>query len=248
MSQGLVTTDCQSLFNAAIHSRRVDLPDDVVGRILDTMRVPDSGREAAATYISRILAVGVILFGCPEEWQQRRASLRELAEVGALARDLKTKLLNLDASAKFLFELGRAAIEIGCEPDADARDRMTADLLPRIIASASVERFERYEREVWNIACAASAATDRLCWPRNNRPPKRLVDCPEIVAFEITVKCLCGAAASNGWHLTLSHNTESGTLIDVIRMVEPYLPPGFVPRVLNADRLRSLRNRGRKYP
>jgi hypothetical protein len=72
-----------------------------------------------------------------------------------------------------------------------------------------------------------------------------MLDCPEIVAFEITVVQLCAAAFRNGWRLTLSHDTESGTLIDVIRMVAPYMPPGFVPRVLNADRLRSRRNRGR---
>lgn len=248
MSQELTTAERQALFNVLLDDRRVDLPDDTWSRVLDTMRVPASDRVAAEWHVSRILTVGLILFGNDQEWAQRRASAQRLAEVGTIARNLKSKMLNLDNRAKLWFELSRAAIEIGFEPDADARDRMTDDALLGITVSALLGRFERYEQELWNIACTAAAAPDRLRWPLKSRPPKRLFDCPQIVAFEITVVHLCAAGARNGWNLALSHNTESGPLIDVIRTIEPHMPPGFVPRVLNADRLRSLRNRGRNYP
>lgn len=248
MSQDLTIAERQAMFNVLLDSRRIALPGDVWGDLMDTMNVPASHREAAARHISTILTVGAVCYGTNEEWRHRRASLKDLAETGALAEALRNKLLSLDSSAKLWFELNATAMEVAREPNAATRDQMAEALVLRTAVYSLVGRFERYERALWSIAGVAPAATNHCKPSCRGRPPKRLLDCPEIVAFEITVVHLCATAAKNGWDLTLSHNTDSGTLIDVIRIVEPHMPPGFVPKVLNIDRLRSLRNRGRNTP
>jgi hypothetical protein len=245
MSQDVTLPERQALFTRIVNSRRVDLPGDVWLCLLDTLRVPEVRWQADASQISTILTISAIVYDSDADKEQRQASHRRLAEAGAHAVALFNGLLGLDGSAKVGFEYDAMALEVGREADAAARERLAEAEVPKTVADIMAGRFLRHERALRDVASIAIAATGGCPIPmrRVGRSARRLLDCPRECAFDLLVMMLYQSAAERGWHLTLSHNFESGTLVDTVRMVGPHLPRGLVPEHLSMKRLRALKAR-----
>lgn len=245
MSQHLALTKGLSTFIDEFDGRRVALPADVWARLLDTLQVPEPNREQAAREISTILTIAVISYGI--DAHESRAAADNLAASAVVARALRDHLLSFDVPERTMFEINAAGISVGREPDPGERARLAREMAQAIAANAMAGRYAHYERAIRAAEdTMISAITCHRPPGRVGRPPRNEIDHPQERAFDVLVTMLRRAAVERGWHLTLSHNFEGGTLIAVLGIVRPHLPKGLVPNALTMHRLRDLLNRADK--
>jgi hypothetical protein len=251
MTHEITLPDIQAAFNAVLDSRRLHLPDAINVEMLTKLAVPEAHWDFGALYISSILTLGRYIYEDSEARAEYAAALDEIAAARAHLDAAYTKLANLTLTGKAHVDWNGCAINIGMyAPDTDRQTRLLTENIANTIL---LDRFHYYEWALQILGHVRAMASDGFRPPpQKGRKLRNLIDCPKACAFDLVVCLLDRAAAEHGWHLTLSPELHTGTLLDVLGIVKPHLPAGFVPEVLDVWRLRDLRRlaarRGRNTP
>jgi hypothetical protein len=103
--------------------------------------------------------------------------------------------------------------------------------------------------EIKKIVMFAKASSQALTYTKDDperpkivgRPPGGpLSSCGPGSLPRFALRLLWDVKAAGG-RLTLDKNTRQGTLVKVLNLLRPYLPPGFVPNVLPVTRLAEMK-------
>jgi hypothetical protein len=246
--QELTIPERQALLHSAVDARRVDLPADIWLHLFRILEVPEPRWEQDARQLSNIMTIAAIVF---EGGVEHGTDRKELVEVGVDAAALAKRMLQLGDGARASFEYDALAVELGQARDPAERERRAEVLVPAAVFESMVGRFSRFEHAVQAVADVAFVATQGgLALPKEGKGRRRksFIEAPQEVAFDLFATLLFQVADLRGWRLTLSHNTTSGTVLDVLSILRPHVPRGLIPEGISMWRLRSAHARAGNTP
>jgi hypothetical protein len=232
--QDLTVAERQTALDTLISANRVALPGDVWRRLLGTLHVPQAERQAAARHLSSILTLGAVFYGNGITPREVAAVRERLARTAAMASALVDDLMSYGIDEAANYEIRATGLDVTRNPGA------APELTVGLLENTAALRFPHVSGAIRAVADVAIIATDFT--------PRRIITCAREQAFPLTVGLLYQAAAETGWRLTLSHETRSGSLVDLLDAVKPHMPAGFVPEPLSMKQLRSVRAKALEQP
>ena len=208
---------------------------DLVSKVASLARVPQHGIVAFGEGLRNIFGLALYY----HDWDVRSADARkvinaQLGKVGAAAVALKQCLVQLDSPSRRhlgLYALRQQRFGIAAS-DIELRLQL-ADLTDAGGMDEGELLVTLHIKAVDEIHMAASTRP----WPSNPGAPSKWFDQPgnpNVKAFDLFVIELVRLIKHHGGRTTLDKNAGTGTLIEVLRAVAPYLPAGLMPASLFA--------------
>lgn len=221
-----------------VRNQPTELTDETIQQLSDIARMPLDPQD-----LRRLIAIGWAVRdpnGDERSIKQRKIS-RQLDAVAKAARSLSEALDALDPPAQKAFAIFAAAGELfGFNKRDQERRFQINDVATFGIDAAS--KIYVYKKFADSTAQAASS-WEAAWWKRGKGPPSKGIDIdspgnPDVTPLDIFVDACLNVTRGS---LTLNKNELSGTLIDFLRAIEPYLPPDLIPKALSGSSLQRIK-------
>src|SRR5262245_46717969 len=201
--------------------RRPQLSEADIGRLADISGIPLGQRLAFAASLRRAVQMWWLHGKDWKAWGSLFSPV-ELDDAVAQLDRLQRSVAVYQKALQALGEPARDAFEVSFDK-----------------SSAPSNTFDRIERLTRKQFDAASMAYHQMLGEKRGKGrPSCLPGQRGHTALDAFV---CQILEATGGRLTLDKNRESGSLIDFLRAVSPYLPPGFIPNSLPYSRFQALK-------
>jgi hypothetical protein len=204
------------------------LPHDLLKQLLDIMRVPEDRREAAVLSLRCLFTVARKHHRFDLDKSKREAVSAELVVLAKKAAAFRSELSKLSDAAKEWLGVQAYCRELyGEATNDDARRLHLNDLMLMGGVDEGRIQYERFCKVIENIRAAAGEEY----WPRNRKggAPSKSINGPKWTALDVFVSWLYLGENESNWYVTVDPDSGTGSLVKILKLAEPYLPPGLIP-------------------
>lgn len=204
-----------------------ELPHGLLKQLLDSMRVPEDQSEAAVLSLRRIFMMARTNHRYDVGKPKREAVDAELVVLAKKAAAFRSELSKLSDAAKEWLGVVAYRRELHGEAANNNARRQLNDLM--LMGGVDEGRIQ-YERFCMAIEDIRAAAAEEY-WPRNRKggAPSKSLNGPKFTALDFFVYELYQGENESNWYVTVDPDTGFGSLVDILKLAEPYLPPGLIP-------------------
>ncbi len=205
-----------------------ELPHGLLKQLLDIMRVPEDRREAAVAALRCLFTQARKYPRDDVAEAKREADRAELVVLAKKAAAFRSELSKLSDAAKEW--LGVKAYRRELYGEAANDDEQRRQLNDLMLMGGVDEWRIRYERFCMVIEDIRAAAAEEY-WPRNRKggAPSKSLNGPKSSALDLFVSGLYLGRNESNWHVTVDPDSGDGSLVKILKLAEPYLPPDLIP-------------------
>jgi hypothetical protein len=191
--------------------------------VFDKLRVPPERRDHATEGLILAIFGARIAYALRRDQATIEEAKRQLARAATALKAARHEVGRFGTTARHWFDSTADRLDIGIAGNRGPYENLLAAL-----------------DENANIAGDPSHFVEHY-----DGSPDHRVYSPTPSPFDLLVCLLWMVARTQRWHLTITPENHSGTLLEIFPLLAPHLPADLIPRALDLKRLQRLRTSAR---
>ena len=203
-----------------------DLPEELLSQLFAAMQVQEDQKEASAQSLAVLLTLLRKHHAFDEAEPEREKAIKQHADLAKKAAAFQSALRKLSPTSRMFL----GAKDYRREMYGDAGDGARRDQLNHLmITDGSKVGCMRYDAFCMVIERIRAAAAEEY-WPRKGKVGRRSksLDGQRSRALDHFIRHLHWHEHKHGWHLEVTPDDGTGSLVQVLKLVAPHLPDGLI--------------------